>query len=244
VRVADDDPWRSLVALTGFADELVSEHEHHSLLHAGMKAGVPDELIRRALALEPDRIMATSVIFTALERVPDSEHHLWLEVAGDDYSAPLCLRRSTEISIARRAERGELTVAETERSLSSWSGYLQRRLSEGAIDPDVLAVLAVHGETRRVRAAADRRNARLLGRILSKLRTAELLDMLCADLGHCVPAAARQRLIDEIPADKDAFTDDVLRAQGLDPLTYDPGARRELRRAIVVAFGRGLPGHR
>lgn len=54
-----------------------------------------------------------------------------------------------------------------------------------------------------------------------------LLDNLCVANGFCLPAEAREELINTPPEDVDAFTDAVFAAEGLDASLY-----KQLRRAV------------
>ncbi|MCV2393903.1 hypothetical protein OEB99_06250 [Actinotalea sp. M2MS4P-6] len=66
---------------------------------------------------------------------------------------------------------------------------------------------------------------------------AGLLDDLCVRLGYCLPPEDRQRLIDDPPTSVDAFTDAVVRAEGLDPVLMATTQRQEVRRMVAAAFG-------
>lgn len=238
-----DDPWSQLVAETDFSDELVSERERYSLLVAAARAGVDEALIRRAIATEPDVVMATAAIVDGLHRTPVDQHGPWLELVRETYGGDVCRRRSAELAALDRAVQGRLSAADAEEAIDEWSSWLQWELSAKAGDPDVLAVVAARGSGRKVRAAADRRSAQLLGRPISKARTSELLDAICTELGHCLSPDDRGRLIEELPPDADTFTDAVLLARGIDPAACDRQARKALRRAIADALA-GAPARR
>ena len=64
-------------------------------------------------------------------------------------------------------------------------------------------------------------------------RIAYLLDELCAQFGFCLPAAARERLAADPPADPDAFAAAVYRAEGFDPTTGDPALHGRVRAVIA-----------
>ena len=70
---------------------------------------------------------------------------------------------------------------------------------------------------------------------------AYLLDGLCVDLGFCLPPDERARLQDNPPEDIDAFTDEVFRAEGLEPLA-DRQLRRQVRARVAECFERSGDG--
>jgi hypothetical protein len=43
------------------------------------------------------------------------------------------------------------------------------------------------------------------------------LEELCVKFGYCLPPAEQQAILDNLPADADAFIDAVVTAEGLDP---------------------------
>jgi hypothetical protein len=66
-----------------------------------------------------------------------------------------------------------------------------------------------------------------------------LLDELCVDLGFCLPADAQARILNNSPADIDAFTDAVIRAEGLDPQAEIPRhLRRDVKARVAKHFSR------
>lgn len=68
---------------------------------------------------------------------------------------------------------------------------------------------------------------------------APLLDELCVDLGFCLPLQEYVRLQAAPPHDTDAFTDAVLKAEGLDPLLVDRQLRRTLQARVARHFAAG-----
>ena len=63
-----------------------------------------------------------------------------------------------------------------------------------------------------------------------------LLDELCTTLGLCLPPDAHDALATHPPPDPEAFTDAVLRAEGLDPLTTDRRLYRDTLTLVRKAF--------
>jgi hypothetical protein len=63
-----------------------------------------------------------------------------------------------------------------------------------------------------------------------------LLYELCTQLGYCVPQDENRRLIADPPPTVDAFTDEVLRVEGLDPDLMPPGERLAVRDLVARHF--------
>ena len=64
-----------------------------------------------------------------------------------------------------------------------------------------------------------------------------LLNELCVDWGFCLPPQEQARLKDTPPSDVDAFTDAVIRAEGLDPYLDIPlRLRRDVKRRVEQHF--------
>ena len=64
-----------------------------------------------------------------------------------------------------------------------------------------------------------------------------LFNELCVDLGFCLPGEAQARLLNNPPADIDAFADAVIRAEGLDPSADIPRTlRRDVRMRVASYF--------
>ena len=64
------------------------------------------------------------------------------------------------------------------------------------------------------------------------LAVQRLLDELCTVLGFCLPPSDQARLRQSPPLSPDAFTDEVLRAEGMDP--HLDAKLREQVNAVVV----------
>lgn len=71
-----------------------------------------------------------------------------------------------------------------------------------------------------------------------------LLDELCVSLGFCLPPDAKEALKANPPGDVDAFTDAVIRAEGMDPVLIDTALRRKMRELVDLRVGRVLARHR
>jgi hypothetical protein len=65
-----------------------------------------------------------------------------------------------------------------------------------------------------------------------------LLEELCVDLGFCLAPDAQALLLREPPAGIDAFTDAVIRAEGLDPDAIARRLRRKVRERVQRHFER------
>ena len=70
--------------------------------------------------------------------------------------------------------------------------------------------------------------------------TERLLDELCAKLGFCLDPDDKRALIEAPPATVDAFTDEVIRREGLDPVTYDSAIRRQVKALVAEHMGQPL----
>jgi hypothetical protein len=72
------------------------------------------------------------------------------------------------------------------------------------------------------------------------MNTERLLEELCVKLGFCLEADDKRALIDSPPATVDAFTDEVIRREGLDRVTYDSTIRRQVEEVIARHMGQPL----
>lgn len=73
------------------------------------------------------------------------------------------------------------------------------------------------------------------------MRIQPLLDQLCVDLGFCLPPDAQQELIESPGTDVDAFTDRVIVAEGMDPISIDSDLRRQIRQRVARVLTPGVP---
>jgi hypothetical protein len=64
----------------------------------------------------------------------------------------------------------------------------------------------------------------------------DLLNMLCAEMGFCLSPAQFERLAGSEPNDASAFTDEVFRAEGMDPETADRHLYRQVRDVVTATF--------
>jgi hypothetical protein len=74
--------------------------------------------------------------------------------------------------------------------------------------------------------------------MLTRKEAQALLDKLCAEQGFCLPASEETRIIEDPPADVGAFTDEVFRAEGLDPAAAERRLYRGVRDVVATAFAR------
>jgi hypothetical protein len=73
---------------------------------------------------------------------------------------------------------------------------------------------------------------------MSPKQVAALLSELCVDLGFCLPPDKQAHLQNEPPIEVDAFTDAIIRAEGLDPYADIPlKLRRDVRARVTKHFG-------
>jgi hypothetical protein len=72
---------------------------------------------------------------------------------------------------------------------------------------------------------------------MSPAQIESLLYELCSVLGYCLPPNEHERLKSDPPGDVDAFTDAVIRAEGLDPNADIPlHLRRDVRARVAKHF--------
>ncbi len=72
---------------------------------------------------------------------------------------------------------------------------------------------------------------------MSSAQVEALLYELCVVLGFCLPPDEQARLRESPPTDVDAFTDAVIRAEGLDPHADIPlHMRRDIRSRVAEHF--------
>jgi hypothetical protein len=72
---------------------------------------------------------------------------------------------------------------------------------------------------------------------MSSAQVEALLSELCMVLGFCLPPHEQARLQESPPTDVDAFTDAVIRAEGLDPHAGIPlQMRRDIRTRVAEHF--------
>jgi fermentation-respiration switch protein FrsA (DUF1100 family) len=67
---------------------------------------------------------------------------------------------------------------------------------------------------------------------LVSVKVARLFTDLSVRLGFTLSAEAVERLTESPPTNVEDFTDEILRAEGLDPLTTDSALRGEVRKLV------------
>lgn len=70
-----------------------------------------------------------------------------------------------------------------------------------------------------------------------RVDVSRLLEELCVRLGYCLPPGAQEAIVANPPSSVDAFTDVVIRAEGLDPVLMDTRGRQQVREVVARAFG-------
>jgi len=72
---------------------------------------------------------------------------------------------------------------------------------------------------------------------LSSTQVEALLSELCVELGFCLPPHEHARLRESPPTEVDAFTDAVIRAEGLDPYAdISLHLRRDVKARVMEHF--------
>jgi hypothetical protein len=72
---------------------------------------------------------------------------------------------------------------------------------------------------------------------LSPIQVERLLYDLCTIYGYCLPPGEQARLRDSPPTEADAFTDAVIRAEGLNPDVDVPvRSRRQMKATVAEHF--------
>lgn len=130
------------------------EHERWGVYEHAIRSQTGLESLRRAVSLEEDKAVASSVVLRVLELVDNEELGAWIETLPPD-SRALSERRAEEIRMLRRAHAGDLLRDELQLKIDDWSDWLQLRLARVLHAPESLAVLSERGRTRRTRNAAN-----------------------------------------------------------------------------------------
>lgn len=65
-----------------------------------------------------------------------------------------------------------------------------------------------------------------------------VLDELCVTFGFCLAPSAKEALRTDPPSDAFAFTDRVITAEGLDPITIDTTLRTSMVELVEARAGR------
>ncbi|WP_454043329.1 hypothetical protein [Cellulosimicrobium sp. Marseille-Q8652] len=141
------------LAMTGDAAD---EHWRWAVYRRATEVPALRTTLLRAVEVEPDAAVAVGVAWAVLER-DDAETARWVAAVP----APDRRRvesRAAEIAVLRGVR--SLDTAPSAQDVNGWSDWLQRRVVTEVDGRRVLAALAEHGRTRRVRGAARERLAR------------------------------------------------------------------------------------
>jgi hypothetical protein len=85
--------------------------------------------------------------------------------------------------------------------------------------------------------AQNRRYTTQRGSLLVTMEAAGFFTDLSVRLGFTLPAEAVERLTESPPTNVEDFTDEILRAEGLDPLTTDSALRGQVRKLVREYVG-------
>jgi len=73
-------------------------------------------------------------------------------------------------------------------------------------------------------------------RTLTQRQVTGLLQVLCVDLGFCLPSGVAEKLELNPPRTVERFTGAIFRAEGLDPALADRNLYDQVRKAVAHAF--------
>jgi hypothetical protein len=140
-----------LAALVGHRlSDQSDEHARWAVYQVASERADAYPTLLAAVAEEPDRNVALSVVLAVLERLPADEHEAWVGALAED-NREHAEQRSAEVRLLRRA--GELGAEEVAAELPEWTNWLQLRIADG-LTAEARAVVAERGRTRRIRNAA------------------------------------------------------------------------------------------
>jgi len=71
---------------------------------------------------------------------------------------------------------------------------------------------------------------------MSSAQVEALLYELCVELGFCLPPGEQARLRESPPTNVNAFTDAVIRAEGIDPADIQLRMRRDIRSRVAEHY--------
>lgn len=148
------DAITALAAVVGLdvpRDAVDDEHARWAIYEAAMHRPEARPALLRLVRLEPEHVLAETVVLRMLEEVDEADQGSWIEAQPVD-GRGLTRWRAREVSVARSvagtgADPDDLDVGQ-------WSDWLQRRVAQDSGRLGVLDALAADGRTRRVRAMA------------------------------------------------------------------------------------------
>ncbi|MFD1544523.1 hypothetical protein [Nonomuraea guangzhouensis] len=137
----------------GEAGDLTDEHERWELYRVAIEDGIGVAELFDLISLEPDSVLASSVVIQMVERSAPDERRSWvarLPAEGQGYADG----RVVELETVDKLCSGEIPHDQVTDSLENWSNWLQLRITEFVEDTAVLRILAEQGRTKRVRRQA------------------------------------------------------------------------------------------
>ncbi|WP_280716988.1 hypothetical protein [Kitasatospora sp. MAP5-34] len=156
---ADGDPVlgdlvRELGALVAL--EIPDWRDEHARWGLYSRAGEHPEavdLLRRAVAVDPDPSLASAVVVMMLERIDSSQRAQWVGML-DPSVRRFSEVRSRELGLLESVRSGDDLDSIDSNTVDGWSDWLQRRVAESARDGRVLSLLSRHARTKRIRRIA------------------------------------------------------------------------------------------
>ena len=135
------------------ARDWCDEHDRAALYHRALAEPRTYDLLHTAVQAEPERSVAAWAVCGVIERGDPAGDARWLEL-----DAATVDERRIELLLELRAVHAGAPVAEAD--VHRWPDWMQRRLADGSGRADVLALLAAHGRSKRVRRRAGERRRR------------------------------------------------------------------------------------
>ena len=148
------DLVRELGALVGL--EVPDWRDEHARWGLYRRAGEDPEgldLLRRAVAVDPDPSLASAVVVMMLERIESSQRDRWVGML-DPSVRKFSEVRSRELGLLESVRSGNDLDSIDSNTVEGWSDWLQCRVAESARDGRVLSVLSRHARTKRIRRIA------------------------------------------------------------------------------------------
>lgn len=134
---------------------LVDEHVRWLLYRESLGHIERRATIMGALAGEPDRPLASAVVFQALAVVDPEERQQWVQLLTPGAESRPAEQRARELDLIETLLAPDADPRDAKPA--DWSQWMQLRLAEGSESAGVLDLLAESGTTKRIRQRATTR---------------------------------------------------------------------------------------